>query len=188
MKMRPIEKRFVNSARHSNRVAVQAERRLRTLNPQPGARLLDVGCGNGAAAIQAAHTLELDTVGIDVDPDQIRAADAAARGLAGVRFLVADAASLSFPDDSFDLVYTNNTTHHLRDWRRGLTEMARVLKPGGTLTYSDFVAPLGNRLPTRRGLGKLAAELGFTTVRRSGSPLHCTAFYHKPTDGTCQPR
>lgn len=177
MRMGRFEKRFVNGARHSDRVAGQVERRLRTVDPRPGQRLLDVGCGNGAAVIRAARALGLDAVGVDVDPGQIAAAEDAAAGLAGVRFLVADAASLPFADGEFDLVHTSKTTHHIRDWPQALAEMARVLGPGGHLLYSDFAVPLGRRLPTRRGVDAATAARGLERRRHGGSPFHYTAVF-----------
>jgi ubiquinone/menaquinone biosynthesis C-methylase UbiE len=179
MKMRRFEKRFVNSDVHSNRVAEQAQQLVGTANPKPGQQLLDVGCGNGAAAIGLANTFGLVVTGIDVDTEQIQAAAAAANGLAAARFLAADATRLPFADGEFDVVYSNKTTHHIREWTRALTEMTRVLKPDGHLVYSDFVAPLGHRLPTRRALNRLAAQHGLQTVRRSGSLVHYTRVFRK---------
>jgi len=179
MKMRRFEKQFVNSSNHSRRVADHAVQLLTAANPQPGLRLLDVGCGNGAAAIHVARALRLAVIGVDVDPEQIEAAVAAGRGLADVRFLVADATKLPFADGEFDLVYTNKTTHHIGDWQRALTEMIRVLKPDGYLLYSDFVAPLGQRLPTRHALDSFVAQHRLESVRRSGAPFRYTGVFRK---------
>jgi SAM-dependent methyltransferase len=87
MKMLAFEKQFVNGKRHSSRIANRAEERLRLIEPLPGQRLLDVGCGNGAAAIPLARTFGLDATGIDIDPDQIHAAAEAANGLTDIRSL-----------------------------------------------------------------------------------------------------
>jgi ubiquinone/menaquinone biosynthesis C-methylase UbiE len=179
MKMNQLEKRFVNGARHSRRVASRAEQRLRRTNLKPGQRLLDLGCGNGAAAIRAATTLSLEAVGVDVDADQIAAAKVDPARPAGATFLVADATALPFHDGEFDLVYTNKTTHHIRDWQRAISEMARVLKPGGKLVYSDFVAPFGRRLATRRRVDAEAAANQLERERHDSSPIHYTAQYRK---------
>ena len=175
MKMRRFEKRFVNSPRHSDRVARQAETRVGGLDPRPGGRLLDVGCGNGAAAIHLTRAFVLDVVGVDVDPDQIAAAQAAAAGLDGARFLAANAAQLPFADGEFDLVYTNKTTHHIPDWPQALAQMARVLKPGGHLVYSDFVAPRRTPRPTATAWTtqpppRTASRASDTAARSSTTP------------------
>jgi ubiquinone/menaquinone biosynthesis C-methylase UbiE len=180
MKMRRFEKRFVNSRRHSDRVARRAEARVGTLGPGAGWRLLDVGCGNGAAAIHLAKAFGLDVVGVDVDPDQIAAARAAAAGLGRARFLAASAERLPFADGEFDLVYTSKTTHHIPGWPRALAQMARVLKPGGRLVYSDIVAPAGRRLPTRHGVNSAAAAHGLARERHGGSPFHYIAVFRVP--------
>ena len=117
--------------------------------------------------------------GIDVDTEQIQAAAAAANGLAAARFLAADATRLPFADGEFDVVYSNKTTHHIREWQQAFTEMTRVLKPDGHLVYSDFVAPLGHRLPTRGALNRLADQRGLQTVRRSGSLFQYTGVFRK---------
>ena len=181
MKMGRFEKRFVNSSSHSRSVAEHAEELLQTANPQPGQRLLDVGCGNGTAAIHVAKTLGLAVTGVDVDPAQIQTAAAAGKGQAAVRFLAADATSLPFADGEFDLVYTNKTTHHIRAWQRALAEMTRVLKPDGYILYSDFVAPIGHRLPTRRALDRFADQHGLESVQRSTAPFRYTGVYRKAT-------
>lgn len=66
--------------------------------------------------------------------------------------------SLPFKDNSFDYVHSNGVLHHTPDWKKGASEMARVLKPGGTMflmLYGRF-APVGRVLHgTYRLLGKI---------------------------------
>jgi ubiquinone/menaquinone biosynthesis C-methylase UbiE len=119
---------------------------MSTLTP-PATTLLDVGCGNGDAAIELATTFALQVTGVDIDPAQISIAVDASPDATEVRFVAADATQLPFADAEFDLVHTNKTTHHVRDWEAALDEMTRVLKPAGQLVYSDFVAPLGAGRP-----------------------------------------
>ena len=167
MRMSRFEKWFVNSGSHSRRVAECAERRLRLVRPQPGQCYLDVGCGNGAAAIHLAQTFGLEVTGVDVDPEQIDAARRAAAGLLGLRFLTVDASRLPFADGHFHIVASNKVTHHIPHWPVAFAEMIRVLRPGGWLVYDDFVLPSWGprRFPNRRTLGSLVEASGLTLPR-----------------------
>jgi ubiquinone/menaquinone biosynthesis C-methylase UbiE len=141
MRMTRIEKRFVNDIGHSRSVADAAVGRLRRVPVQPGWSYLDVGCGNGAAALLVAERFGVRVVGVDVDPQQIALARAAAGDRADVEFMTADATCLPFEDGRFDIVATNKTTHHVPKWSSALAEMRRVLKPHGYLVYADLKAP-----------------------------------------------
>jgi ubiquinone/menaquinone biosynthesis C-methylase UbiE len=141
MRMTRIEKRFVNEIGHSRRVAEDAVRRLRHLPIQPGWSYLDVGCGNGTAALHVADTFGMHVVGVDVDAQQIALAIDARRGRTDVRFITADAARLPFDDGQFDIVATNKTTHHIPQWLSAIAEMRRVLKPRGYFIYADLKTP-----------------------------------------------
>src|SRR5262245_37454432 len=114
-RMTRLEKRLVNSDRKSRGVASQLEDMLATFEPAPGFRYLDVGCGNGAATRAVAATFGLEATGVDVDPEQIAIASAT-RGDSNVRFLEADATSLPFPDEAFDIVASSKATHHIPRW------------------------------------------------------------------------
>jgi ubiquinone/menaquinone biosynthesis C-methylase UbiE len=141
MQMTRLEKRFVNEIGHSRRVAEEAVRRLRYLSVQPSWSYLDVGCGNGAAALLVADTFGVRVVGVDVDPEQIALARDGADNRTDVSFTTADATCLPFEDGRFDVVATNKTTHHVPRWSSALAEMRRVLKPQGYLIYADFKTP-----------------------------------------------
>jgi ubiquinone/menaquinone biosynthesis C-methylase UbiE len=180
--MRAFEKRFVNSPRHSYRVTARAERLVRIAHPRPRQRLLDVGCGNGAAAIHLASKFDLLVTGVDVDPEQIEAAIAASHQSPSTRFLTADATQLPFPDNEFDMVLTTMTTHHIPHWEQALEELIRVLKAGGHLIYSDFVAPIGHRLPTRRSMGRIVEAHRLHRVSHTNSLFIYAAVLRAPRD------
>jgi ubiquinone/menaquinone biosynthesis C-methylase UbiE len=141
MRMTRFEKRFVNNNGHSRRVAEEAVRRLRRLPVARGWSYLDVGCGNGAAALLVAETFGVRVVGVDVDPQQIALARGAAADRADALFATADATRLPFADGLFDIVATNKTTHHVPQWPLALAELRRVLKSQGYLVYADLTAP-----------------------------------------------
>jgi SAM-dependent methyltransferase len=138
----------------------------------PG-RLLEAGCGQGALAAQ------LMAAGVEVtalDQSERMVALTSARG---VRAIVGDVEQLPFADASFDVSVANYMLYHLPDLDRGLSELARVLRPGGTLvaaTNSDRQLAELWELAGRRepgGLGGFIAENGeasltrhFSTVRR----------------------
>lgn len=101
--------------------------------------LLDVGCGGGQAAIRMKERCpHLDITGIDLSEWMIASARQRAlnRGRA-IRFEVANALALPFPDASFDVVYSFGSAKHWPDPLRGFGECWRVLKSGGELLVAD---------------------------------------------------
>ena len=101
------------------------------LDPQPGERILDLGCGDGALSIEIAAR-GADVVGVDASEDMVRAARER-----GVDAHVIDGRRLSF-DDEFDAVFSNAALHWMREPDEVIDGVARALRPGGR-----FVAEMG---------------------------------------------
>ena len=122
------------------------ELRQRTANLarlHPGETVLDVGCGTGTLAIEAQKRVGPTgyVFGIDPGKEQIaRARTKAARRHLPINFQVGVIEHLAFPDRTFDVVFSTLMMHHLPAplKRQGLSEIARVLKPGGHLVIADF--------------------------------------------------
>lgn len=107
---------------------------LRTADLQPGARVLDVGCGTGLIARRAAETVGEggSVAGLDVSPDMIAVASALPVAVgAPIEWHQGDATALPFPDESFDVVLCQMTLMFIDDRLAALHEMYRVLAPGG---------------------------------------------------------
>ena len=110
---------------------------------QSGEQVLDVGCGTGTLAIEVARLVGLTghVAGIDPGAEQIaRARAKAARHNLLIDFQIGVIEQLPFSDQAFDVVFSTLMMHHLPAplKRQGLSEIARVLKPGGRLVIADF--------------------------------------------------
>ena len=101
--------------------------------------LLDVGCGGGQAAIRMKERYPyLILTGIDMSKEMISSARRRARNKGyEIRFEVADAQALPFPNAGFDVVYSFGSAKHWPDPLKGLGECWRVLRPGGELLVAD---------------------------------------------------
>jgi SAM-dependent methyltransferase len=105
-----------------------------TLQPRPGKRILDVGCGTGMAEVSLSR-LRLSQVqlfGVDLVVDRVRQASETTRGVnARVGYAAADACHLPFEDAIFDSTYCVAVLQHIRDIPRAVSELARVTRAGG---------------------------------------------------------
>ena len=114
---------------------------------QAGQRVLDLGAGTGTLAIMAKRREpNSEVVGLDADPDILRLARRkAAEAQIDVRFDEAMAGELPYEDRSFDRVLSTLFFHHLTsaDKRATLTEIVRVLRPGGELHIGDYTRAAG---------------------------------------------
>jgi SAM-dependent methyltransferase len=94
-------------------------------------RILEVGCGWGELAEWIARETGADVVAIDLSPRMVELASER-----GIDASVADVQQLPFADTTFDVVVAAWMLYHVPDLDRGLAEIARVLRPGGTLVAS----------------------------------------------------
>lgn len=106
-------------------------------------RVLDVGSGVGGTSRCLAGEFGCRVTGVDLTDEYCRAAAmlTAKIGLTDlVDFRQGDATNMPFPDDSFDVVWTEHVAMNIPDKRGLYGEMYRVMKPGGTLAIYDILA------------------------------------------------
>lgn len=105
-----------------------------------GERVLDVACGTGLVALEAARVVGVKgwVTGVDLAGNMVAAARqrAAALGLSNVTFQRMDAQELELPDASFDVVLCALGLMYVSDPVAALSEMRRVLRPGGRMVVA----------------------------------------------------
>ncbi|MEV8504797.1 methyltransferase domain-containing protein [Actinoplanes sp. NPDC051475] len=113
-------------------------------SPRPGETVLDIGCGRGAALFPAAERVGPSgrAIGIDIAPVMVRLAaeEAQRRGLDMVEVRVGDAEAPDVDPSSADLVIGSMMAFLLQDIPGAFRHYARILRPGGRLALSTFVA------------------------------------------------
>jgi ubiquinone/menaquinone biosynthesis C-methylase UbiE len=157
----------------------EAERLVRMVRAGPLESAVDLACGPGTLALRFARHVRW-VCGLDLTPAMLnRARDTARKeGVGNLDFALADAGALPLGDDSFDIVVTSYSLHHMSDPAGVMAEMARVANRGGRVGVLDIVVPedprvaaLSNRIErlrdrshsrtlSRREFERLFAALG----------------------------
>lgn len=98
----------------------------------PGARVLDLGCGNGwATRILAQTNAGVQAIGVDASPRMIAKADELHSFTIRARYDQGSFEDLEFKDKEFDRVFSMEALYYAKDLGKALSEAHRVLKPGG---------------------------------------------------------
>jgi SAM-dependent methyltransferase len=146
----------------------ELERMLELSQLSGDERVLDVATGGGHTALAfGPHVREV--VASDLTPAMLGAArrHLEQRGASNVRFEIADAESLPFPDDQFDLVVARFAPHHFPEPAAFISESARVLRPGGRLVMFDNMAPEDDELDAFVNHLEVWRDPGHVRSRRS---------------------
>lgn len=125
---------YLTSASHANADEVRALAQAL----QASGRALDIATGAGHTAFALAEVCD-EVIATDITQPMldVTAREALSRGLKNLSTQIADAEDLPFPTESFDVVTCRVAAHHFRAPREFLSEVARVLKPGGRFGLVD---------------------------------------------------
>ena len=182
----PLFKEFYNHSGYANfgywdqgiETAEQASNRLveKLLQMLPGrllknpkSKVLDVACGHGASSKYLCRYFKPRNItGIGMERAQIAAAK---QRVPSARFITMDATELKFNANSFDLLVCVEAAFHFQTRKDFLHEAFRVLKPGGTLVFSDLLMGVGaplvppeNYLSNPQEYSRLLKNSGFENI------------------------
>lgn len=139
--MSTFEKMFVNPSAHARNIKV-IEQLFSQIDLNNVKKVLEIGCGIGVLSSYLAEKYKWEVTGIDLDPEQIKRAKKKHRENKCLKFLEADALSLPFENDEFDLVLSSDALHHmLPDRDKVLDEISRVLRANGFYVLNDLAFP-----------------------------------------------
>lgn len=107
----------------------EADQLIRLMRPEPGCRVLEVGCGGGALLARLERE-GYEATGVDVLEEAV---EAAAKMVKSCEVVQADAGALPFEDGSFERLVSHHLVEHLEDLPAALAEWKRVLAPGAIM-------------------------------------------------------
>ena len=131
------------------------------IEASPRETVLDVATGTGAVARELLAQKGCTVVGLDQSPEML--AEARRRLPAAVRLVEGTAESLPFPDGSFDALTFTYLLRYVSDPAATLRELARVVRPGGTIAGLEFAVPRGIWRP----LWELYVRVGLPVAGRA---------------------
>src|SRR2546428_9541997 len=143
--------------------------RMRQVGAESGLKVADVGAGKGFFTVAAAELVGEGGLVFAVEPDpdrmrMIRRRCDEAR-LPNVRFLEKKAEEMNQIDaESLDLVFSMYALHHFESLERGLSEIRRILKPGGRFYVVDIMKGRIFRHGSKRGGPQSSAGSGFSKI------------------------
>ena len=136
------------------------------LRPVPGHRILDVGCGTGRSAARISTAYAVHVTGVTVSAYQVDVARRSPPDPAGsTEFVLADAAArLPYPDGSFDAAYALESLLHVSDHAAVLSQITRVLRPGGRVVLADACLRGQPDEAALAVIGQMAAAFQFADI------------------------
>jgi SAM-dependent methyltransferase len=137
-----------------------------------GKRVLEIGCGRGGFAAwlgtAPAPQRPAEIFACDFSPVAVGIARefGQSRGASGISYRVEDITNISFQNDSFDVVISCETIEHVPDPRKAVSELARIMRPGGTmyLTCPNYL--------NLTGLYRLYLPLTGRRYKECGQPIN----------------
>lgn len=123
--------------RWADYIDASIELTLEQFPSQMGGRVLDVGCGTGRL-LQDIQQRNASTELFGIDISDAMLALAREKIGATATLITADLTQLPFADSYFDAIVSSSVLHYLENQQQGIAEMARVLRPGGSIVITDW--------------------------------------------------
>ena len=147
----------------------------------PGMTVLEIGPGNGTYTVAAARRVgdAGKVVAVDIEPKMIERVErrAQAEGITIIEARVANVYDLPFDDETFDAITMIAVIGEIPQPEKAMREFHRVLRPAGTLAFSEML--WDPDYPRASTLTKKAAAAGFRLKRKIGNVFHYTLIFEK---------
>lgn len=147
--MSDAEKRFLEKKELiRKRLAKYSRKALRVIPGMGKPRILDIGCGSRVSTMELARLTEGEITGLDIDQnalDRLNRKIEKAGLLDQFRTLNCSLLDMEFPDESFDIVWSEGSIHVI-GFEKGLQEWKRLIRPGGFMVVHDEMGNVKEKL------------------------------------------